>query len=176
MSNLARRVTRYTASVLVASATAVHAAVTLADGATTLVTTAFTQPDVPRNLTVKGNQGGISGSAVITGTNAAGEVISETFALSGTNEIVGVKAFASVTSVLLPARNAGGDSVSVGVGSKLGLAHKLPHNTVLFAALGDVREGTAPTVATSASTVEGNTVTLNSALNGTAVDIYYVVP
>ncbi|MNR21829.1 hypothetical protein D3C85_1387520 [compost metagenome] len=75
----------------------------------------------------------------------------------------------------IPAHDGTGATTSIGFGAKLGLPYKLAHNTVLHAFRGDTREGTAPTVTTSATAVESNTVTLNSALNGTAVDVYLMV-
>jgi len=68
-----------------------------------------------------------------------------------------------------------GATVSVGFGDKLGIPYKLPIDTVLFAALGGTKEGTAPTVAVSTADLESNTVDLNSALNGSAVDVWLVV-
>ncbi len=128
------------------------------------------QPDVARNLTVKGNDANVSGDVVIEGTNAAGEPISETIALNGANVVAGNKAFKTVTLITLPPYDtANTERVRVGVGSKLGLPVKLSRNTVLAAFLGGAREGTAPTVAVSSAALESNTVTLNSALNGAAV-------
>ncbi|MFX8824862.1 hypothetical protein ABTM64_20130, partial [Acinetobacter baumannii] len=57
---------------------AVLADTAMANGATTLVTAGITQPDVPRNLTVTGNASTVAGNVVITGTNQAGETITET--------------------------------------------------------------------------------------------------
>jgi hypothetical protein len=51
----------------------------------------------------------------------------------------------------------------------------LPTNTVLLAALAGTLESTAATVVADADELEKNTVDLNSALNGTAVDVYYLV-
>lgn len=67
------------------------------------------------------------------------------------------------------------DKISLGFGDIIGLPYLLAHNTVLAAYLNNVKEGTAPTVAVSATAIESNTVDLNSALNGTAVDIYLIV-
>ena len=67
------------------------------------------------------------------------------------------------------------DTVSVGWGDKLGLPYKLSHNTVQEAFLNNVKEGTAPTVAVSATAIESNTVDLNSALDGHVVDVYLIV-
>lgn len=132
------------------------------------------QPDVPRNLTVKGNDANVSGDVVIAGTNAAGETISETFALNGSAVVVGNKAFETVTLITLPPYDtANTERVRVGVGSKIGLPAKLSRNSVIAAFLNGVREGTAPTVAVSAAALESNTATLSSALNGTGVIIDY---
>jgi hypothetical protein len=146
----------------------------LAAGATTLVTTGIVQPDVPRCLSIVGNAVGINGNVVITGKNTAGVVITETLVANGVTTVNGTKAFMSIDSILLPAQNAGGNQISVGVTNKLGLCHRLLHNTVVFAFLNNVKEGTPPTVATDPNSVELNLVTLNSALNATVVDIYYM--
>lgn len=163
------------ASAVAASATAVHAAVTLTASAQT-VTTAITSPAAPRNVSVTGSAAGIAGNVVVTGTNYNGDAITETIALSGTSTVAGTKAFASVTSVALPAKtNSSGDTVSVGIGSALGLPYKLAHNTVLTAYLDNTKEATAPTVAVSASALESNTITLASSLSGKVVDAYLMV-
>jgi len=69
------------------------------------------------------------------------------------------------------------DKISVGWGNKLGLPYLLERNSLLYKQtfLNNVVEGTEPTVATSASDIESNTITLNSALNGTQVDACFVV-
>jgi hypothetical protein len=66
------------------------------------------------------------------------------------------------------------DTVSIGWGDKLGLPIKLPRDTVLRTFLNNSLESTAPTVATSATAIESNTIDLNSALNGSAVDVYLI--
>lgn len=140
----------------------------------TVVTVFAAQPDVARNLTVKGNDGNVTGNVVITGKNIAGEVITETIALNAANVVVGNKAFASVTSISLPKYAvANTERIRIGVGSKIGLPAKLSRNTVLAAYLAGVKEATAPTVVVSAAALESNTATLNSALNGTAVVLDY---
>jgi len=157
------------------SATAVHAAVTLTAAAQT-ITTAITSPVAPRNVSATGSAAGIAGNVTVAGTNYSGDAISEVIALSGTSTVAGNKAFASITSIALPIKtNASGDTVSVGIGSKLGLPVKLVHNTFLYAFLDNTKEGTAPTIATSATAVESNTITLNSALSGKVVDAYFLI-
>lgn len=155
------------------SATAVRAAYTLGASAAD-VTSSITNPDVPRNVTVKGNASGIAGDVVITGTDANGAALTETIALSGSSEVAGNKAFKTVTSINFPAKtNASGDTVSIGAGSKLGLGFMLRRNTVIHAYLNGTREATAPTVATSTSAIASNTVTLSSSLAGTAVVVAF---
>lgn len=167
----------YSAAVVAAaSATGVKAAYTLGAAAID-VTAGITSPVVPRNVTVKGNAGGIAGAVVITGTDMADAVLTESIALSGTNEVVGNKAFKTVTSINFPAKtNGSGDTVSIGIGSKLGLPFCLSKNTVHSAYLGTTLEGTAPTVTTSSTVLASNTATLNSALDGSAVSLYIIVP
>lgn len=163
------------AAAVAASATGVHAVIALAS-ITQEIDTGITNPAVPRNITVKGNAAGIAGNVVIHGTNYADEEISETIALNGATEVGGAKAFKTVTQIDLPVEtHAGTDTVSIGWGDKLGLPYKLAHNTVLAAYLDNVKEGTAPTVAVSATALESNTIDLNSALNGKVVDVYLIV-
>lgn len=156
------------------SATAVHAAIAQTD-AEQDITADITNPDVPRNVTIKGNASGNAGDVVITGTNRDGAVITETIALSGSSEVVGNKAFATVTNIHLPAEvHAGTDTVSIGRGAKLGLPYKFSLDPVIQAYLNGAREATRPTVVVSASALESNTVLLSSSLAGTAVvvDLY----
>jgi len=163
------------AAAAAASATAILAATALTDEAQAIIT-GITNPAVPRSLTVKGNAAGITGNVVITGTNYAGAVITETIALNGSTAVEGTKAFKTVTKIDLPVEvNVGTDTVSVGTGTKLGLPWRLPHNTVLAAFLDNAKEGTAPTVTVSATAIESNTIKLNSALAGKVVDVYLIV-
>ena len=157
------------------TSTAVHAAVT-DTGVTQTITTAITNPDVPRNITATpgGTTANVTAvSCVVTGTDINGTVITETlpaFTGGASTAVTGVKAFATVTSISQPAIGSA-VTVAYGLGSKLGLPQRLSHNSVIAAYLGGVREATAPTVTTDATNVSGNTATLNSALNATAVAI-----
>lgn len=153
----------------------IHAAIALTDASQNIVT-GITNPTVPKNIVIAGNAAGIVGNVIIEGKNYSGKVITETIALNGTTPVVGNKAFASVTKITLPVQtHAGTDTVSVGFGVKLGLPFLFSHNTLLFAFLNNVKEATAPTVTTSATAIELNTITLNSALNGSVVDAYFIV-
>lgn len=158
------------------SATATKAAIPLTGAAQNGISAGITQPDVPRNITVKGNAAGIAGNVTIHGTSVSGQVITEVIALNGANEVVGNKAFKTVTSIDYPVQTNGGtDTVSIGRGSKLGIGFKLSRNTFLFAFLNNVKEAVAPTLALSGSAVESNTVLLNSAIPGAQdVDFYFI--
>jgi hypothetical protein len=158
-----------------ASATAILNAKALTAAAQPGLSANLTQPDYARNLVVVGSTAGMTGNVVVYGTSKEGSKISETFALNGTTPVIGNKAFATVTSYDLPVQGAGGQTVSVGTGSKFGFAVRLTVNTVIFAYLNGTKEGTAPTVVTSATALESNTFTLNSAIPGAQeVRIYYV--
>ncbi|MBW8638988.1 hypothetical protein K1W69_17460 [Hoeflea sp. WL0058] len=140
----------------------------------TIVTEFDGQPDVARNVTVKGNDANVSGDVVIVGTRAGAE-ITETLALNAANVVAGDKAFDTITEITLPPYDtANTERVRVGLGAKIGLPVALSRNTVLAAFLDGAREGTAPTIAFSASALESNTATLNSALDGSdvIVDLY----
>lgn len=154
----------------VASTTAVHAAVT-DNGATQNVTTAITNPVVPRNITVTagGTAGDIKAIKVtVEGTNSDGDAISEeigpfTENTAGTKE--GAKAFKTVTKISIPKHDGEGATTAVGFGEKVGLGVKLARNSVVAAFLANTREATAPTVTTSTTAVESNTIDLSSTLD-----------
>ena len=157
----------------VASTTFVHAAVT-DNGAAQTITTSITNPDAPRNITA--TAGGTSANitavrVVVTGTDVYGNALTETlpaFTAATAGTVTGAKAFATVTSITIPA-NGTGVTTAIGVGSAIGLTRRLSRDSVLNAYLNGVRETTRPTVAFSASSISGNTVILNSTLNGNPV-------
>ena len=149
-----------TGVVQASTATAVLGATALtADAGGQDIVVGITNPDVPRNVTATANAAGCAGDVVVTGTNWAGEVITDTIALAGAAEIAGVKAFATVTAVHLPPEtHAGTDTVSIGVGNCLGLQRPI-------AAAGDVVEVARKAAADAEYTIEA-TGTVNVA-NGT---------
>jgi len=69
-----------------------------------VLTTGFINPAVPRNLQIDGNVSGINGNVKITGTNYAGEEISEELTANGTTAVAGAKAFRAITKIELPAQ------------------------------------------------------------------------
>lgn len=158
--------------------TAVHAAVT-DNGSQQVVTTAITNPAVPRNVTA--TAGGTATDikaiqVIVAGTNIYGEAITETlpaFTVDTAGTVVGSKVFKTVTSITIPAHDGTGATTAIGTGAKLGLPVKLDRDTIINAYLNGVREVTRPTVAFSSTAVDGNHVTLNSALNGSPVVVDY---
>lgn len=161
-----------------ASNTAVHAAVT-DNGSEQTVTSAITDPDVPRCITATagGTAADIKAIQVtINGTDADGATITEdlpAFTENNAGTVTGSKAFATVTSIVIPAHDGTGATTAIGTGDKLGLGAHLARNTVIAAYLDGAKEGTAPTVAVSASALSSNTVDLNSATNGDEVIVDY---
>lgn len=170
----------YAASVAAASTNGIHAAVT-DNGSEQTITTGITNPGVPRTLSaLPGGTAGDIGAIQVTinGTNAAGETIQEVlpaFTVDTASAVAGSKAFKTVTSIVIPAHDGTGATTSIGFLNGLGINHKLAQNTVLFAFKGGTKEGSAPTVTTSTSALESNTVTLSNALDGSDVDFYYIV-
>ena len=163
------------ADAVASSNTAVHAAITLGVAGAD-VTTLITSPATPRVIRIKGSQAGLLGNVVITGTNFNGDAITETIAANEAAAVDGVKAFATVTKITVPAKTGvSGDTISVGFGPALGLPYKLARNTVFRTYLNDTLEATAPTVTTSATVLENNTITLNSTLNASQIDVYLMV-
>lgn len=158
--------------------TAVHAAVT-DDGTEQTITTDITDPDVARVLTATagGTAADIAAIQVtVTGTNAAGEEISETlpaFTENSAGTVTGSKAFATITEIVIPAHDGTGATTAIGTGAALGLGVTLSTDSVVAAHLDGVRESTRPTVAVSVSAVESTTVTLDTALDGSAVAVDY---
>jgi len=158
-----------------ASNTSVHAAVTLGETGTN-VTTAITNPTVPRNIIIKGSAVGMQGEVGITGTNYNDEAITEVLTVDGASAVAGAKAFKTVNLIQLPGKtNASGDTISVGTGEILGLPYKLAHNTLLVSYHDNALESTVATVTVSATNLESNTVDINTSLNGKALDFYLIV-
>jgi hypothetical protein len=160
--------------------TGIHAAIT-DNGTQQTITTAITNPDVPRNVTA--TAGGTAGDikpiqVVIHGTNYAGEVISETlpaFTENTGGSVTGSKAFKTITSIVVPAHDGNGATTAIGWGDKYGLPYKRAHIPCIAAYLNNVLEGTAATITASATALESNTIDLNSASNGNVIDAYLVV-
>lgn len=160
-----------------ASSTAVHAAIASATSAQT-VTSGFTDPDVPRCLSVVvgGTASSVEASSVVvTGTNVEGKVITETFitAAAGTGTLNGSKAFRTVTSIYIPKQRGTAATFSVGTRNLLGLNHRLfnQNTTVKVYYSATVGNPTALTLDTEPTvTADEVDVELNTVLPDTAPD------
>ncbi len=153
---------------------AVLAATALADGVTTIVTSGITSPDVPRVLAIKGNAASCAGVVAIEGFDANGMPLTEEIALNGATAVVGVKAFARVRRVVLPARAASGNTVSVGTGNLLGLWHALAADVRLVTTFDGAAD--AGTLAIDPAVVAKNLFTPAGTLDGAKVlRIVYLV-
>ena len=168
------------AEAVAALTTGVHAAVT-DNGAQQVITTAITNPGVPRNITATagGTAGDIKAITVtVEGTNINDAAISEVlpaFTVDTAGTVVGSKAFKTVTKITIPAHDGTGATTAIGWGDKLGLPYKEEEIPCIAAFLNSVLESTAAAITASATAIESNTIDLNSALNGTKVDAYIVV-
>ena len=117
----------------------------------------------------------------ITGTNILGVAMTETITLNGVAIVYGKKAFKTITQIAVSKATAG--DVSVGNSTALGLPFKLTARSDLQATwYNNVQEATLPTVALGDGTGVGATtgdvrgsVILNSALNGSPVEVYMAV-
>ena len=67
------------------------------------------------------------------------------------------------------------DLVIIGVGDIIGLQYMSPWNNIAYITLGGAKETSAWTQVADADEIQKNTVDLNSALNGTAVNIYSII-
>lgn len=159
-----------------ASTTGVHAAVT-DTGVQVVVTTAITNPVVPRNIsaTAGGTATDIKAiQVVIAGTNILDEVISETlpvFTVDTAGTVLGDLAFKTVTSITIPAHDGTAATTAVGFGDKLGFPDAAAVRKIRATYLANTIEGTAATVVADGDEIEKNTVDLNSALNATQVTV-----
>jgi len=146
--------------------TYVHANITQPTSGTTSVTTALTNPDVPRNATITGNQATCTGNVVIWGKDGNSALLQDTIAASGTSTVAGTKAFSTVDSVWIPTRGAASDALSIGTGTKLGIGVKLTLDAVWAGYLGGTREATRPTVAVNPTYIYLNTAAFSTAYDG----------
>lgn len=155
------------------------ASVNMKVGAYTLAHTSM--PRGARNIIVTQTAVGAedtNGTIVVVGTNLAGAAITETITPNDGAVVAGTKAFKTITSITGAGWviGEGNDTIKVGFGDVIGLPDKLTDTAqVLTASKNRVKEATAPTVTVSTSALESNTVDLNSAMDGDAIAVYYIV-
>ena len=150
--------------------------VLLAAPATILPVGMAAQPPTPRVLSITGNAATVAGNVVINGTDASGAVIADTIISAGAATVLGVKAFATVTSIVLPIAVDPADAISVGFSDKFGIPFMLPYAGAVLAI---INNGTATTVAAtssfSATVLADNFIDPTAALAGAQVDVYMIV-
>lgn len=145
-------------------------ALTASSSSVATTITGISSPDYARKISV--TPGGTTadvkaGSYVLTGTDIRDQVITDTltFADNDTVKQVSVKAFKTVTSLLVPIQDGNGATFSVGVEDAMGLDRCMSDAAVIDAYIDGVRETTAATVTFHATDISKNTVDPNTALN-----------
>lgn len=142
------------------------------------------QPDVPRNIVLRiaaNHHVDVgAGTAVLTGTSASNETITENFTITANTDgaVTGNKAFKTVSSLTFPAQDAHGVLVSIGTGVKLGApVTSCWSKPYVYVACDGTAESTGPTCANSATAIESNTFTFNTAPNGSRTyDVLLIIP
>lgn len=150
--------------------------------ATTTVTTFDAQPDVCRTLSITptGTTADVAhGSVVVTGTNANGSSMTESFdfAANQASKIQGSKAFCSVTSILFPIQDGASATFDVGVDETLGLSKCLDGTgDVSWLTFGGALEATRPTIEVDATDVSLNKLSAwNQSPDGSSdIKVYFV--
>lgn len=155
---------------IVGSATALKA-LTATSASVTTVITPTSQPDVARKISVTpgGTTGDVkAGNITVTGTDIRGKAISEdlTFAADASTKQVTTKAFKTVTNISVPAQDGAGATFSIGTENALGLDRCMSEAAVLDTFVDGVRETTAATVTYDPNDVAKNTISPNTAPNG----------
>lgn len=101
----------------------IHAGI-VGTGVAHSITTFNAQPDYPRIVTIScTNVATPSGTVMIYGTDARGYLLSQRLTLVAGGMVSTTAAFATVTKVTVPATVTASDTITVGIGDKLGLSH-----------------------------------------------------
>jgi hypothetical protein len=141
------------------------------------LTSGLTSPDVPRNLRIAptGTTADVAACVItVSGTNILGSTITETFTFleNASTEVVGSKAFKTVTSIAFPAScedSPYGATWTVGIGEKLGLNRCLDSaGHLVFSTVSGAYESTRATVTADADEVEKNVADFNGTMDGSA--------
>lgn len=160
------------AAPIAVSATVIKALTATSASVVTNFTTFSAQPDFARkaSITPGGTTADVAaGSYVLTGTDIRDQVITDTLTFSANDTVkqVSLKAFKTVTNVLLPIQDGAGATFSVGVEDAFGLDRCMSEAAVVDAYVDGVRETTAATVTFSTTDISKNTIDPNTAMNAT---------
>lgn len=154
---------------------AVHATVTLG-AAAQVITTGITDPVCPRNVSIVGGHASETGIVTVVGTNIWDQAISESITLNETTTVIGAKAFKTITEIDYPARvQATTPTVVILTGHKLGFDMYFPNASCCIKQTKDGVADTLPTLATSTTAIESNTVLCATALNGQVMIGYFML-
>jgi parallel beta-helix repeat protein len=154
--------------IIVASTTAVHAAIT-GNGAEQEVITAITNPDVARNISITTtNVTSPSGDVTITGVDVKGNSTTEDITISAGGTSYGSKAFATVSKITIPVGVTTDDTVAIGISDKLGLSNIIYASGDVYKVKKNNADATVGTVNTTYGTVDCANIT-----GGDDFTIYY---
>lgn len=135
------------------------AATPLTGGGSTVIGTGFTNPDLPRSISVAFGASWDGGNLTVAGLDQFGAPVSEVITANPGNTVNGSQVFATVTSATLASSGSGVGTATIGVGLKLGVPFKLT-NTSAIVYVDGVNE------VASAVSVTFNSITTTTAPNG----------
>ena len=163
-------------SALFAEAVAVDVPVVLNDDAAAIALAIRTALSADESISEHFTVGGADAAVILTAKVAAANDTTLNIAIDdGTGE----GASAGVTTVASSANTTAGvapDTIKLGWSDKLGMPRKMANGVHHIATyLGAVVEANAPTFATSGTAISGNTIDLNSALDGSTVETLVLV-
>lgn len=137
------------------------------------VTTFLAQPPTAMTLTAVASATQ-TGKVTVNGYDIGGNKISEDFTMDSTTPVVGVKAFAQVTSVVLPVK-VGTETIDLGWGASFGLPYALAADELVIVKLFNGAADTG-TVTVDATDVSKNVFAINGTPDGEkALDFYIIV-
>lgn len=137
------------------------------------ITTFLAQPPTAMTLTAVAS-GTQTGKVTVNGVDIGGNRISEDFTMKSDTPVVGVKAFAQVTSVVLPVK-VGTETIDLGWGSGFGLPYALAANELVLVKLFNNAADTG-TVTVDAEDVSKNVFAINGTPDGKkALDFYILL-
>ncbi len=100
------------------------------------------QPDVYRCLRIIGDDGSEDGEVTIIGKNWAGQTVTETLTLDGTNLVRGNVPFMSVDKIILPAQSHANQFVAVGWQRRFGLYRPITDTSQFYLEVDGTPSGT----------------------------------
>ena len=147
------------------------------DGTEQTVSTGFTKPPCPRNVTVTagGTAGDIKAISVTVTGKRQGKTISEVigpFTVDTAGTVAGTKAFDTVTEAVIPAHDGNGATTEIGFGELLGLPYSSPYPVIIGAYKDGALDGSAALAV--GATLELNTLDMNASLDGDPISLIYL--